>query len=331
MKLPQFPAMAGRALAGFFGAFALGNLIRESVSNSSRDLNVWWIGSHWMSPGARNVVLLISGLFLIAFAVRARMGSLRKWITLTAVAILMALTTADSVVYRSLLACGTIRAGLLPLSLWVDGCLALIMWSAWWTQATEETGVICQRQPLLAVGIALAVLMIIFPLVQMFLFGKTDYRRQADCAVVFGARAYADGRPSVALADRVRTACQLYKDGLVKKLIFSGGPGDGDVHETEAMRRMALKLGIPDDAIILDRGGVNTRATVEQTREIFERIGARRIIAVSHFYHLPRVKLAYQQSGIEVYTVPARESYVLTKMPLLMAREVAAWWTYWLT
>jgi hypothetical protein len=30
-----------------------------------------------------------------------------------------------------------------------------------------------------------------------------------------------------------------------------------------------------------------------------------------------------------VYTVPAREKYTLTKLPLLMAREVAAVWVYY--
>src|SRR6185295_13715057 len=111
---------------------------------------------------------------------------------------------------------------------------------------------------------------------------------------------------------RVRTACTLYKDGWVPKLVFSGGPGDGDVHETECMRRMALKLGVPDSAIVLDKEGLNTRSTVAQTRPIFERLHAQRVIAVSHFYHLPRIKLAYQQAGINVFTVPAHEAYTLT-------------------
>ena len=79
-----------------------------------------------------------------------------------------------------------------------------------------------------------------FPLSQILFFGKTDYRRAADVAVVFGARAYADGRPSDALADRVRAACELYRSGTVTKLIFSGGPGDGAIHETEAVARARL-------------------------------------------------------------------------------------------
>src|SRR5205085_2927019 len=58
-----------------------------------------------------------------------------------------------------------------------------------------------------------------FPLAQIFCFGKTDYRRPADVTVVLGARVYSDGRPSDALADRVRTACALYRDGLTHKLL----------------------------------------------------------------------------------------------------------------
>jgi uncharacterized SAM-binding protein YcdF (DUF218 family) len=58
-------------------------------------------------------------------------------------------------------------------------------------------------------------------------------------------------------------------------------------------------------------------------------LNASRVLVVSHFYHLPRLKLAYQRAGIEVYTVPARESYLLRQMPYNMAREVAALWVYY--
>jgi hypothetical protein len=50
----------------------------------------------------------------------------------------------------------------------------------------------------------------------------------------------------------------------------------------------------------------------------------------SEFYHLPRIKLAYQRAGWDVFTVPAKESYLLRQMPYNMAREVAAMWVYYL-
>ncbi len=57
----------------------------------------------------------------------------------------------------------------------------------------------------------LAACVVLFPLAQVFFFGTTDYRRQADVAVVFGAQVHDDGSPSTALGDRVTTACDLYQ------------------------------------------------------------------------------------------------------------------------
>ena len=128
----------------------------------------------------------------------------------------------------------------------------------------------------------------------------------------------------------MRTGCQLYRDGFARVLIFSGGPGDAEIHETEAMRRMALSLGVRDEDILLDSSGLNTRATVRNTTAMFERHGLRRILAVSHFYHLPRIKLEYARAGVEVRTVPARESYFLRQTPLSVLREVPALWAYYL-
>ncbi len=73
------------------------------------------------------------------------------------------------------------------------------------------------------------------------------------------------------------------------------------------------------------------RESVANTMPLFAQIGATRVLAVSHFYHLPRIKMTYQRHGREVYTVPAKESYTLTKLPIFMLREVAALWVYYLT
>ena len=72
------------------------------------------------------------------------------------------------------------------------------------------------------------------------------------------------------------------------------------------------------------------KATVNNTTRMFTDCGVPRVLAVSHFYHLPRIKMTYQRQGWEVYTVPAAESYPLTEMPLFMLREVAALWAYYL-
>ena len=167
---------------------------------------------------------------------------------------------------------------------------------------------------------------VLFPLAQISLFGATDYRRQADVILVFGAHAYADGTPSDALADRVRTACDLYDAGLAPRLLFSGGPGDGAIDEPETMARYAKSLGVPESAILRDPEGINTEASVRNT---VARAGDERILAVSHFYHLPRIKMTFQRYGVKVFTVPS-ETSVLRRMPINLVREDLAFWAYYL-
>jgi len=318
-------AGAARGLALFIGGFSLLNLVGE-LRYAGFDANLWWIDLHYLPAPWDRVVLAASAVALLAFALRPRMSFWRRGLTGLLTAALVAATALNIVQFYLLLVHREVRTSVpIPFSLLV--CLSLLVVlrvAASWRSPAR--GLRCFGAMVAVFGMC----PVIFPLAQMFCFGKTDYRRTADVIVVFGARTYADGTPSQALADRVRTACQLYKAGLAPKLVFSGGPGDGVVHETEAMRRMAMKLGVPDAAITLDKNGLNTDATVANTAPIFSQLNARRILAVSHFYHLPRVKMAYRRAGLEVYTVPAKETYTLTQLPFYMAREIVALWVYYL-
>jgi vancomycin permeability regulator SanA len=179
------------------------------------------------------------------------------------------------------------------------------------------------RSPLAAVAIA-GLLLAVFPVAHALTFGRTSYARAADWIVVPGARCYADGTPSQALAERVRTACRLYREGYARKLFLSGGPGDGLTHEVEAMRALAIEEGVPAGEILLDRDGWNTRATIRHAPQ-------GRLLVVSHFYHLPRLKLLARRAGREAYTVPADEERWIRGTPRFVAREVAAFWRYLLS
>ncbi|MCC5831050.1 MAG: YdcF family protein, partial [Phycisphaeraceae bacterium] len=202
----------------------------------------------------------------------------------------------------------------------------------------------------LALPLCAAILVVGFPLGQAFSLGRTDYRRPVPVAVVLGAKAHPDGRPSDALRDRVMTAVELYHQGLVEKLVFSGGPtgrldaqaraagpeaynlNPDEIDEPRAMRMLAVRHGVPEEAIVLDHHGWNTRLTARQVAVMMEQagVGDFQVIAVSHDFHLPRIKMAFEQEGLGVLTVPARERYMLRRKPMLVAREVPAFWAYWL-
>lgn len=155
-------------------------------------------------------------------------------------------------------------------------------------------------------------------LLHLFSFGATDYARPAKAIVVFGARVYEDGSPSLALRDRVHHGINLYKAGLAPKLILSGAPD-----EVPAMRQMALQARVPESALICDDEGVNSYATLENLK-------IRKVIAVSHYYHLARIKLTAARMGISCATSPCPMSRRLAREPYFVARECAAFVSYYL-
>ena len=314
-----------RALALFFGGFSLLNLL-GNFHRPGFDLNLWWLDLRALPEIPATIFLFAASLFLVGFAFRPPRTQWRRLTTAMFTGALAAACLWNIVEFYALLTRGIVHTSLpVPLSLFVFAALLLIARENLRSPVSRES-----RSFSPAMLAAFAICLAIFPLAQMFCFGQTDYRRPADVAVVFGARAYRDGHPSDALADRVTTACQLYRDGLVRKLIFSGGPGDGPVPETESMRRLALRLGVSPGDILTDDGGLNTQNTVRNTEAMFAQLHARQILVVSHFYHLPRIKMAYQRAGREVFTVPAKERRIIWKMPFFVVREAAADWVYYL-
>jgi len=327
LKLPSglHLGLMARGFALFLGGFALMNVIGGWMV-AGFDANIWWIDLRWVPAALRIPFLLVSALCLLGFGLRPPSSRWRNVLTGTCAGLLGIAALVNVGQFYVLLARRHVHDGLpIPLSLIGAAALAFVLAACIKRQADQarHRGLV----PSLAICAGFA---FVFPLAQMLFFGKTDYRRPADVAVVLGARVYADGRASDALADRVRTACQLYRAGLARKLLFSGGPGDGAFHETEGMKRVALSLGVKAEDILVDDAGRSTQATVRNTEAICSRLHFSRILVVSHFYHLPRIKLAYQRDGWEVFTVPAKESYLLRQMPYNMAREVAALWIYYL-
>jgi uncharacterized SAM-binding protein YcdF (DUF218 family) len=314
-----------RTFASFLGLFLLLTLGFGVISFHT---NVWWFDLTLLPSDALRVLcVLLFSLALLSFAISPPTVRWRQLGTAGVLLLFLFFAGRNVVTYYFLLHRGLVHAApLVPFSLLVLAGLLFLLWAV---HRSPQVPREAWRVPLWFFALGSVLLGVLFPITQIFCFGRTDYRRPADAVVVFGARTYADGRLSTILSNRVATACELYHQGFARTLIFSGGPGDGAVHETEAMRDFALRSGVRPGDVLLDRGGINTQATVANTTALFTRLGLRRILVVSDFTHLPRIKLTYQLAGQQVFTVPSRELPRLSQLLFQLGRETAAFWAYY--
>jgi vancomycin permeability regulator SanA len=330
-QLVQIAAIGIRGFGLFLGVFTLVGLIGE-LRGRTGDVSLWWVDLRDM-PGAVRIGLL-GGLsaVLVSWAIRRSPGVGLRRVTAGACGVFALFALRDGVRFMTVTGSGLVRSSLpVPFSLFVAVGLGALAIAALWLPA-QSNG----RRLRAGLGVALAVCgwALVFPLAQMFFFGTTDYRRPADAAVVFGARVYASGRPSPLLADRIRTGVELYRGGLVATLVMSGGDGADGFNEAIVMREAAIAAGVTPASVLVDPIGVTTEATVANAMALLAgRAGMPvppRVIAVSQAYHLPRVQLTFATAGIDVLTVPAADPEPIGEMPLLVAREVPAFWVYYL-
>ena len=123
-----------------------------------------------------------------------------------------------------------------------------------------------------------------------------------DIAIVFGAGLRRDGTPTAILRDRVETAASLYFSGKVNKLLMSGDSQSEGYNEPEAMRRFALSLGVPNEAISLDFAGSRTYDTCYRAKAVF---GVKSALLVTQKFHLPRALFLCNALGLDALGVEA--------------------------
>ncbi|PTL77156.1 YdcF family protein [Vitiosangium sp. GDMCC 1.1324] len=136
-------------------------------------------------------------------------------------------------------------------------------------------------------------------------FGQRERAVPSDVLVVLGARVLPGGEPSSALRARVEKAVALYRQGLAPRLLFSGGVGVNPPSEAQVMRELALRLGVPSEACLLEERSHSTEQNARFSSDMLRSLGARRVVVVSDPYHLLRARQYFRLHGFEVATSPA--------------------------
>ncbi len=121
----------------------------------------------------------------------------------------------------------------------------------------------------------------------------TELDRPFDALVVLGAALSPMGELGAPLHERVRAGVEAFFNGLAPRLVMTGA------HEARAMRREALRCGVPQTALFVEERALTTRENATFSAALLRAAGWRRALVVTQPFHRRRSLGAFRRAGIE--------------------------------
>ena len=132
---------------------------------------------------------------------------------------------------------------------------------------------------------------------------KIDSKRPV--AVILGGGVKNDGTPTEMSVRRTVQGVQLYHSGMARTLLFSTGDTSAlGITEAQAMARFARSLGVPQNAILLEKDSMNTDENARFTSSLLRKRGINRIHLVTDPIHMYRAVESFRRYGIQADPVP---------------------------
>jgi uncharacterized SAM-binding protein YcdF (DUF218 family) len=139
---------------------------------------------------------------------------------------------------------------------------------------------------------------------RVYSFRNTTSDGPADAAVVLGAAVWTR-EPSPVFKERINHAVNLYRNGRVRKLIFTGGQGNpGEPTEASAARDYALQSGVPASDTLLEDKSHTTYENILNAKQLADAHGIRTVLIVSDPLHMKRAMTMARDVGLEAHPSP---------------------------
>jgi len=118
--------------------------------------------------------------------------------------------------------------------------------------------------------------------------GQESSAENADAAIILGAAVYG-AEPSPVFEERIRHGVALYKAKRVRKLVFTGGYGNGSQFaEAEVARAYAVKEGIEEKDIFTETVSRTTKANLVEARRLLKENSVTSALVVTDPLHMKR-------------------------------------------
>ena len=319
-----------RATACFLGCVTLLNLLGE-MRFAQFSAAAWWIDLHFLPKSATRGMLALSAVLWIAFALLPRAnGLVRRLGGLCTLGLLGAVGWTVFRFYRRDHAGQDLHSLPIPVALHVAALMLVVLpgqLTGWW----ERTNFF---KDVLIGAVTLATCVASFPLALFLCVGQIDDRVAVDAAAVLAGRS--DTEPSAdgkATPNPLRTACKLYREGQVKKILLLSRPNQtGTADETvQILRRAAVADGVAEaDLLTAPATSADSRTAFPEAAKFLDDQKLSHVLIVARFFEVPRLRLSLERAGLEVHSAPLGEDVRPAAMRPVLARESAALWMSYL-
>lgn len=155
-------------------------------------------------------------------------------------------------------------------------------------------------------------------------YANVNELAKTDAAIVLGAGTW-NGKPSPVFAERINHAIDLYQDGSVKKLIFTGGKGKNqELSDSSIARQYAIENSVPREDILIEEKSTITQENIFYAAQIARENQILTVTLVSDPLHMKRAMLMAKDNHLIAYSSPTPSTKyrtLRTKIPFLL-REV---------
>jgi len=154
----------------------------------------------------------------------------------------------------------------------------------------------------------------------------------ADVALVLGARSR-DSAPLPVFRARIDYALQLYREGKVKKILFTGGPNVPEkISQAEVAKRYAMELGLPEANLLVESVSMRTLENFREAVKILPDPQGTSVLIVSDPLHLKRAMLMAKDLGLKASPAPVPQTLIRSPWSRwkFLVRETFGYVYYWL-
>ncbi|WP_339241695.1 YdcF family protein [Paenibacillus sp. FSL R5-0517] len=166
--------------------------------------------------------------------------------------------------------------------------------------------------------------------VRISAYTDEDSSRVSDAAIILGAAVEGDN-PSPVFRERIEHGIELYRQGTVRNLLFTGGSAaDGEHTEAEVGQKYAIAHGVDPADIRIETKSRITEENLVNSIPIGEQAGYHTYTIVSDPLHMKRAMKLAAGLGMDAVSSPTRTTAYRTwrsKFPFL-ARETVMYMGY---